>query len=151
MNKDELYTHVTSALGVDNVTVGNVVDFYMGNNTPDAEVARVYLGLSPKQREERERVLVPYYLWETHVAGTAVCNFISNELAEDHPMDKRFLLRHIENLCERFNLNSHQCPGFGHDIIFSKEPLASYKTFDNSIYIPPLTGHWAIIRRGESR
>jgi len=84
--------------------------------------------------------------------GHAISDYIDHELADDHPTDKRFLLRHMELLCFRYGLNRTTSTGYGHDVIFSRTPIAEhYSKFDNSLYVPPLTGHWALASKGAAR
>lgn len=84
--------------------------------------------------------------------GSAVCEFIDQQIAQEHPADKRFILRYFEQACLRYGLNHMTGLGFNHDVIYSRVKLTeNYTNFDNTLYIPPLTGHWAIVQRRSAR
>jgi hypothetical protein len=118
--------------------------------TPDIITSRAHMALPRKEHGYVVTSDIPMFpedLVRLYRNGTAVCEFIDNHMAQDHPDDKRFLLRHLENVSLRHGLREQRVPGFSHDVIYSRTPLLGYKTFDNTLYYPPLTGYWAIARR----
>lgn len=143
-----LRNHLLEILGKDpdhTITSTDIVENYLNTNVPVSEVVYIYLALTPEQRENQV-LLVNQNLLRAFDAGYAINKYINEELAQEHPTDKRFLLRSIENLCDRHGLSSHKCPGYGHDVIYSTKPIP-YTTFDNSLYIPPRRGYWAIVSK----
>lgn len=148
-DSEDIATHIRTKLNLHKVTRADIVAHYENTNVPDMAIVFVYLG-SRNVRNDAE--ITEEGLVKFAAAGKAISEYIDTELADDHPNDKRFLLRHMELLCFRYGLNRTTSTGFGHDVIFSREPIAEhYAKFDNSLYIPPLTGHWAIATKGSAR
>lgn len=143
--------YLQTLLGRHYVSRADIVREYMSKNVPDMAVVFVYLG-SRQLADDNPLGLSEESLTRYFEEGRAISNYIDRELADDHPTDKRFLLRHMELLCMRYGLNRTTSTGFGHDVIFSREPLSEHYTkFDNSLYVPPLTGHWAIASKSAAR
>lgn len=141
--------HVRNILNVPLVTRGMIVAHYLGKNIPDMTVAFIYLA---SRHLLDTAVITDEGMQNFARQGRAISSYIDDELSDDHPTDKRFLLRHMELLCLRKGLSRLQSTGFGHDVIFSRTPLAEYyPKFDNSLYVPPLIGHWAIAAKGSAR
>lgn len=142
-------------LGVDVVTIGAVHENFVSHRVPHMVVARVHLtfqSLVDGVMPEADRILDEGEVESRYRDGSAICEFIDRVLVQDHPADKRFILRHMENLCLRYGLNQTTCIGFGHDVIYTRGKLVgNYSNFDNTLYIPPLTGEWAIVQRRGSR
>lgn len=143
--------YLQTLIGSHMVSRADIVREYMGKNVPDMAVVFVYLG-SRQLADDNPLGLSEESLNRYFEEGRAISSYIDTELADDHPNDKRFLLRHMELLCYRYVLNRTTATGFGHDLIFSREPIAEhYPKFDNSLYVPPLTGHWAIATKSAAR
>lgn len=119
--------------------------------TPDIVTLRAHLALRRKEHGyvvTAEEILTPEELVRLYRNGSAICEFIENQVLQEYPADKRFLLRHLELTALVHNLREQRVPGFGHDVIYSRTPLQEcYKVFDNTLYYPPLTGYWAIAQR----
>lgn len=148
----------TSAYGVlcrelnsDVITCGALHAKFMSVSVPNMVVARVHLTLPQLVHGElpnADKILTEAEANKAYEDGTAICNFIERSLVHEHPADKRFLLRYMEHLSYHYNLAHQTSIGFGHDVLYSREPLGdNYKSFDNSLYVPPLTGYWAIVKR----
>ena len=91
-------------------------------------------------------------LFMAYRSGFAISDYIDRQLAQEHPTDKRYLLRYLEQLCDRYGKNSFVATGFGHDVIYSRVPLTeNYKVFDNTLYVPPTKGYWAIVSKSATR
>lgn len=138
----------------DPVSVADIVNEFHRVPVPEILVQVAYLGLTAAQIEQKPtEPLSIAEIQELLEAGVAVNNYITNFHTDEHQTDKRYLLRYIENLCERHNLNNHRSPGYGHDVIYSKTPLDHVvgAKFDNSLYLPPLKGYWAIVGKGSAR
>lgn len=119
--------------------------------TPDIVTSRAHLALRRREHGYIHVDDVPMFkedLVRLYRSGTAICDFIDNQMAQDHPDDKRFLLRRLELIALQHNIREQRVPGFSHDVIYSRTPLPDcYKVFDNTLYYPPLTGYWAIAQR----
>lgn len=149
IDTDNIAIHVRTKLNLHKITRADIVSHYEKTNVPDMTIAFVFLGSRGVQdnAEITDEGLVKFA-----AAGKAISDYIDTELADDHPTDRRFLLRHMELLCLRKGLSRLQSTGFGHDVIFSRAPIAEYyPKFDNSLYVPPLIGHWAIAAKGAAR
>ena len=138
-------------LGTDRPTIGALHEKFLSVDRPNLVVARMHLTLPPTVDG---KIPTPDHVIETDEAnrmyaqGAAICVYIDQHLAQEHPQDKRFLLRYMEQHCMRLGIPKQTLFGFGHRVIFSREPLPEqYSGFDNSLYVPPLTGHWAIVPR----
>lgn len=119
--------------------------------TPDIVTVRAHLALARKEHGyvvTSEIPMFPEDLISLYRDGSAICRFIDGQMAQDHPDDKRFLLRRLEHVALHHNIREQRVPGFGHDVLYSTTPLPDcYKVFDNTLYYPPLTGYWAIAQR----
>lgn len=148
LNADSVADYVRTLLNKNDIYVSDLKAEFLRKNVPDMVIAFINLGMSPVD----DGCLQDSYVEELFTKGRAISEYIDRELADDHPTDKRFLLRHMELLCLRYGLKQHKSTGFGHDVIFSLEPIESYyPKFDNSLYVPPLTGHWALATKGAAR
>jgi hypothetical protein len=150
------YDVLRRELQTDVITYGAIHAAFVSKCVPHMVVARVHFTLPQLKNGEMpfaDTVMSEATVERAYIEGAAVCNFVDNVLAQEHPMDKRFLLRYMEQLCIRYGKSNDRAIGFGHDIIYSREePIAGfYKAFDNTLYIPPLTGHWAIASKGSAR
>jgi hypothetical protein len=158
MNTAQNNYEETSAYGVlcrelnsREITFGALHEKFMSVSVPNMVVARVHLTLP--QLVHGEMPNADHIIGEDHANkcyedGTAICNFIERMLVQEHPADKRFLIRYMEHISYHYNIPRQTSIGFGHDVVFSREPLGdSFKSFDNSLYVPPLTGYWAIVKR----
>ena len=149
------YDLLRKLLNTDIITIGAVHEYFVKNRTPHMVVARVHLTfpqLVDGAMPAAETILTATDVSERYLKGTAICEFIDGVLSQEHPADKRFLLRYMEQHCLRYGLNQVTSIGFGHDVIYSRGKLIeSYTNFDNTLYVPPLTGQWAIVKRGSSR
>lgn len=131
------------------VTRSQITEMYLSQNVPGTVVAFLYLAT---MNDKPERNYYGAEIDRLFLAGSYISDYINTELAQEHPTDKRFLLRYMELLCTRYDLNQFKSTGFGHDVIFSKTPLDEhYPKFDNSLYVPPLTGYWAIASKSAAR
>ena len=146
------YDVLRKLLDVEVVTIGAVHENFINTRVPHMVVARVHLTFPQLVNGEMpaaETILTEEGVQRRYNDGSAICEFIDHVLVQDHPADKRFILRHLEQLCLRYGLNQSTCIGFGHDVIYSRGKLPeNYKAFDNTLYIPPLTGEWAIVSKG---
>lgn len=146
---DAVAEHLRTYLNKHQITRADIEAEYLSKARPTVSISYVYLAGSGHSQHQ------PYtdeVLKTLFIAGKTISDFIDAELSQDHPTDKRFLLRYMELLCTRYELNQFKSTGFGHDVIFSKTPLDDhYPKFDNSLYVPPLTGHWAIAAKGAAR
>lgn len=145
----DIATYVRTKLNLLKITRADIVAHYENTNVPDMTIVFVYLGSRGVQdnAEITDEGLVKFA-----AAGKAISDYIDTELADDHPTDKRFLLRHMELLCYRYGLNRNTSTGFGHDVIFSRKPIVeNFPKFDNTLYVPPLTGYWAIASKSSAR
>lgn len=148
---DSVGEHLKRLLNKTTISRADIVEAYVGKNTPNMAVAFIYLASRTVEDTNTigwsDRALTRYFN-----DGKAISDYIDHELADDHPTDRRFLLRHMELLCLRKGLSRLQSTGFGHDVIYSRVPIAEYyPKFDNTLYVPPLTGHWAIASKGAAR
>jgi hypothetical protein len=145
----DIATHVRTKLNLHKVTRADIVNHYEKTNVPDMTIVFVYLG---SRNVQADAEITDEGLVKFAAAGQAISDYIDTELADDHPTDKRFLLRHMELLCFRYGLSRFTSTGFGHDVIYSRTPIAeNYPKFDNTLYVPPLIGHWAIASKGAAR
>ena len=131
----------------DAAALEEIVEQYHAVAVPSLEVQALYHG-STVNAPNTGRTYKNLY--EIYRDGITILNFMRVTNSESHPTDKRYLLIYIEEMCKRFNLTTHKCPGFGHDVLYSVNPI-SYSKFDNSLYVPPTTGYWAIVGRGMAR
>lgn len=150
------YDVLRRELNTDVITYGGIHEAFTAACVPNMVVARVHFTLPQLKNGEMpfaDTLLTEAGTERTYTEGSAICNFVDTVLAQEHPMDKRFLLRYMEQLCLRYGKSNDRAIGFGHDIIYSREkPVANFYTaFDNTLYIPPLTGYWAIASKGSAR
>jgi len=129
-----------------------ILDHYLTKPVPVQPVQEIVLALQAWTKVKPTDMLDVDDLRDLQDEGRAISNYITRQLVQDHPADKRFLLRYLEQMCDHYNMHKHTAIGFGHDVIYSAEPLgASFKTFDNSLYVPPTKGYWAIVQKASSR
>ena len=139
-------------LNVDVVTVGAIHENFISNRVPHMVITRMHLTLPPLVdgvMPASETILTEAGVQKLYNDGSAICEFIDRTIANEHPADKRFILRYLEQLCLRYGLNHATGIGFQHDVIYTRGKLTdNYKVFDNTLYVPPLTGQWAIVSKG---
>lgn len=129
------------------ITYGMLHDNYMNTNVPSLIVSNIYQYLSCAHLD-RDMVLSVDDIDAAFTKGSAILMYADTQLAQEHPTDKRFLLRYLEQICLRLGTSNQVAPGYGHDIMYSRKPIVeTYPKFDNSLYIPPSMGYWAIIAR----
>jgi hypothetical protein len=150
------YDVLRRELQTDVITYGALHENFVSKCVPHMVVARVHFTLPQLVNGKMpfaDTVMSEATVERAYTEGAAICNFVDNVLAQEHPQDKRFLLRYMEQLCMRYGKSNDRALGFGHDIIYSRDPIGTgfYKAFDNTLYIPPLTGHWAIASKGSAR
>jgi len=150
------YDVLRRELNTDVITFGDIHAAFIGQCVPNVVVARVHFTLPQLRNGEMpfaSTVFSEATAERAYTEGAAICNFVDNVMAQEHPMDKRFLLRYMEQLCLRYVKSNDRSTGFGHDIIYSREKpeVSFYHTFDNTLYIPPLTGYWVIATKGAAR
>jgi hypothetical protein len=147
-----LYDELREALGVSPdqmVTVEAVRENFDKNCTPKMVVAYIALAFQSYTNCYKEGKLTPEQAVALFKDGQAISNYIDRVLSQEHPMDKRFLLRYMEQAAMRYGHPEMTNVGYGHVVVYSRVPFVGdeYKTFDNSLYVPPLTGYWAIVKR----
>lgn len=151
----DAYALLKKELGTDVVTYGAIHKNFVSTPVPKMVVALIHLTMQPQVNGELPGadIVVDSAMANTlYAEGLAVSTYIDKAHAQEHPLDKRYLLRYLEHLCLRHGTEKQTAIGFGHDIIYSRKPLAAqYKSFDNTQYVPPLTGHWAIVGRPSQR
>jgi hypothetical protein len=129
-----------------------ILDHFLTKPVPVQPVQEIVLALQAWSTVKPTDMLDVDDLRDLQNEGRAISNYITQQLVQDHPADKRFVIRYLEQMCEHYKMNKHTAVGFSHDVIYSTEPLGeSYKTFDNSLYVPPTKGYWAIVQRASSR
>lgn len=150
------YDVLRRELNTDHITIGGIHEAFISVPVPHMVIARMHLTFPPLVNGKlvvHDFTFDEQRTQQAYDNGAAICNFIDTVLAQEHPTDKRFLLRYMEQLCLRYGKSNDRSTGFGHDIIYSREkPIAGfYKGFDNTLYVPPLTGHWVIATKGSAR
>lgn len=149
------YDVLRTLLGTETVTIGAVHENFISTRTPHMVVARIHLTfpvLVDGEMPCADTILTEQNVQERYERGSAVCEFIDQHIAQEHPADKRFILRYFEQACLRYGLNQMTGIGFNHDVIYVRGKLAeNYTNFDNTMYVPPLTGQWAIVQRRSAR
>lgn len=129
-----------------------ILDHYLTKSVPVMPVQEIALALQAWSKVKPTDMLDVDDLRDLQNEGRAISNYITQQLAQDHPADKRFLLRYLEHMCDHYKMRKPTAIGFGHDVIYSTEPLGeTYKKFDNTLYVPPTKGYWAIVQRASSR
>jgi hypothetical protein len=159
MNSDfnpasNLYDELRRVLGIasdQEIPVAAVRERYTKTNVPELPVAYIALAMQTHVNRYEAGTLSPHQADALFAEGAAISNYIDRVLSQEHPMDKRFLLRYMENVCMQLGNTRQTSVGFGHVIVYSREPFvdSGYESFDNTLYVPPLTGHWAIVKRKE--
>lgn len=138
-------------LNTNEITYGTLHEKFMSAPVPNMVVARIHLTLPPLidgHMPHAHTIITELDAHLLYEQGKVICEYIDRVLIAEHPVDKRFLLRYLENRSLQFDQPEQKSVGYGHVVVYSREPLAAeYTGFDNSLYVPPLTGHWAIIRR----
>lgn len=157
MNSDfnpasNLYDELRRVLGIANdqeIPVASVRERFAKKNVPELPVAYIALALQTYPNQFKDGVLSPSQADAMFAQGAAISNYIDNVLSQEHPMDKRFLLRYMEQVCLQLGNTRQTSVGFGHVIVYSREPFvdSGFESFDNSLYVPPLTGYWSIVQR----
>ncbi len=147
-----LYEELQKVLGVTPdqfVTVEAIREHFAKNCTPKMVVAYIALAFQSHSNCYDEGVLFPENAAALFDQGQAISNYIDHVLSQEHPMDKRFLLRYMEQAALRYGHPEMTNVGYGHVVVYSRVPFVGdeFKTFDNSLYVPPLTGYWAIVKR----
>ncbi len=147
----EAYALLQKELGTDVVTYGAIHKNFVSKPVPKMVVSLIHLTMQPLVNGEllgADTVIFPAMAELLYIEGLAISSYIDKAHAQEHPMDKRYLLRYLEHLCLRHGTEKQTAIGFGHTVIYSRKPLGDqYKSFDNTQYVPPLTGHWAIAGR----
>lgn len=153
-DSQNLYEELQTILGVplDQVVfVEEIREHFHKNCTPKMIVAYLSLALQslPNPNGYDDGSLTPDQVLELFERGQAISNYIDYVLSQEHPMDKRFLLRYMEQAALRYGHAEMTNVGFGHAVVYSRVPFDGdeFKAFDNSLYVPPMTGYWAIVKR----
>lgn len=147
-----LYAELQKVLGVPSeqvVFVEEIREHFNKNCTPKLTVAYIALALQSCPSGYDRGQLTLDQAQTLFEQGQAISNYIDHVLSQEHPMDKRFLLRYMEQAALRYGHAEMTNVGFGHAVVYSRVPFVGdeFKTFDNSLYVPPLTGYWAIVKR----
>lgn len=149
------YDVLRREMETDVITIGTVHEYFVKTRVPHMVATRVYLTFPLMVGEVMpfaSAVLTEDEVHRRYQDGTAICEFIDRTIAQEHPADKRFLLRYMEQACLRYGLNQMTSIGFNHDVIYVRGKLTeNYTNFDNTLYVPPLTGQWAIVQRRSAR
>jgi hypothetical protein len=150
-----LYDELRRVLGIavdQEIPFAAIRERFAKKNVPELPVAYIALALQTYPSMYQDGMISPGQADAMFAQGSAISNYIDNVLSQEHPMDKRFLLRYMEQVCMQLGNTRQTSVGFGHVIVYNREPFIGegFETFDNSLYVPPLTGYWAIVKRKEN-
>jgi hypothetical protein len=137
------------------VKLAHLWDEYHNSCSPSLDAIHTVLGiqsLDPELVEDRRVARYPDMQADIHSRGQGAFDYAKNVLIHQTNIDPRFAVLKLEAESRRYAINNLRMPaGNGMDIMYSREPLADYPNFDNTVFVPPSQGYYGIVGTGGAR
>lgn len=137
------------------VNLGKLWDEYHNSCSPSLDAIHAVLGihsLDPELVEHRRVARYPDMQADIHNRGQGAFDYAKQVLIHQTNIDPRFAVLKLEAESKRYDINNLRMPaGNGMDIMYSRQPLADYPNFDNTVFVPASTGYYGIVGTGGAR